>query len=110
VVPGNSRATAGDAGETEEGKRGRVAQQAGDGTMRALWPAVVVALGLAGCAGPALERGDALSGTCQFKPCVCADETAPFWRKPATADLLWSERGVPSCPPGFALQRTDESR
>lgn len=61
-----------------------------------------------GCAGPSLERGDALAGACQFKACVCADENAPFWRVPEKAEIIWSERGRPSCPPGFALQRKEE--
>lgn len=73
--------------------------------MRAVLLAMVAVAALAGCAGPALEREDALAGACQFKPCVCADEAAPFWQKPATAEIIWSERGVPSCPPGFVLRR-----
>ena len=63
---------------------------------------------VAGCAGPSLDRGDALAGACQFKPCVCADEAAPFWRVPETVEIIWSEDGRPSCPPGFALQRKQE--
>lgn len=74
-----------------------------------VWLAAMAFVATAGCAGPALEREDALRGTCQFKPCVCADTNAPFWRKPETADVVWSERGVPACPPGFTLERVDES-
>lgn len=77
--------------------------------MRAVRLAVAVAvMAAAGCAGPSLERGEALAGACQFRPCVCADEDAPFWRVPDTAEIIWNEDGRPSCPPGFALQRTEE--
>lgn len=77
--------------------------------MRAVRLAVTVtAVAVAGCAGPSLERGEALAGACQFKPCVCADEDAPFWRVPHTAEIIWNEDGRPSCPPGFALQRKEE--
>jgi hypothetical protein len=68
----------------------------------------VMATLVAGCAGPSLDRADAMAGACQFKPCVCADESAPFWRVPETAEIIWSEDGSPSCPPGFALQRKQE--
>lgn len=78
--------------------------------MRVLCLAMVAATGLAGCAGPSLDRENALAGACQFKPCVCADDDAPVWQKPATAEIVWSDRGVPSCPPGFVLQRVNESK
>ncbi|MCU0893766.1 MAG: hypothetical protein MUD06_05475 [Rhodospirillales bacterium] len=63
---------------------------------------------MVGCAGPSQDPGEALAGACQFKPCVCADEDAPFWRVPDTAEIIWNEDGRPSCPPGFALQRKAE--
>jgi hypothetical protein len=72
-------------------------------TAVAAWATLV-----AGCAGPSLDRGEALAGACQFKPCVCADQDAPFWRVPDTAEIVWNEDGSPSCPPGFALQRQQE--
>jgi hypothetical protein len=78
--------------------------------MRALWLAAVVAATAAasGCAGPKLEREDVLKGACQFRPCVCADADAPFWRVPDTAEIIWTEDGTPSCPAGFVLERKDE--
>jgi hypothetical protein len=69
--------------------------------------AAVMAL-VVGCAGPSLAPGEALAGACQFKPCVCADENAPFWRVPDTAEIVWGTDGKPSCPPGFALRRQQE--
>jgi hypothetical protein len=75
--------------------------------MRALLLAIVGAAAATGCGGPSLQRGEALAGACQFRPCTCADENAPFWRVRATAELIWGEDGAPSCPPGFVLQRAD---
>lgn len=75
--------------------------------MRALLLATVAATALSGCAGPSLEREDALEGACQFRPCVCADADAPFWRVPDTAEIIWNENGAPSCPSGFVLERKD---
>jgi hypothetical protein len=63
---------------------------------------------MGGCAGPSLDPGQALAGACQFKPCVCADEDAPFWQVPDTAEIVWGADGRPSCPPGFALQRKED--
>lgn len=76
--------------------------------MRALWLTVVATAVAGGCAGPGLEREDALAGACQFRPCVCADDSAPFWRVPGTAELIWNEDGTPACPAGFVLQRKEE--
>ncbi len=79
----------------------------------AVWAAVLAALSLAsGCGGtPRLERGDALAGACQFKPCVCADANAPFWLQAKTAPIIWNtETGAPTCPTGYVLQRTEKKQ
>lgn len=63
---------------------------------------------MTGCGTPAPEHKDSLAGACQFKSCVCADANAPFWQRPQTAPIIWHEGTGPTCPPGFALRRTEE--
>lgn len=64
-------------------------------------------IAVTGCGTPSSAPGDPLAGTCQFKPCVCADASAPFWQEPETVPIIWSRTsGTPACPLGFVLQRT----
>ena len=82
--------------------------------MRAIDTALIgaitgTALVLSACATPERSTGDPLSGICQFEPCVCANEDAPFWQVPETAPIIWSQsRGAPACPRGFELKRSRE--
>jgi hypothetical protein len=51
-----------------------------------------------------------LAGACQVTPCVCADASAMFWQAAETVPIQWRQNGDASCPPGYALVRSDEDK
>lgn len=72
--------------------------------------ALAVVTMLTGCSrgegGPA--GGVNLSGTCQFRPCVCRPDDAPVWVNGRDQPVLWNPDGTASCPAGFSLKRGKE--
>jgi hypothetical protein len=75
--------------------------------------ALVVAIGLvtmiatAGCSGPGggPAGGVELSGTCQFRACVCIPEDAPTWATGGAEPVRWGSDGKAACQPGYKLRR-----
>ena len=51
-----------------------------------------------------------LAGACQMTPCVCADTSTLFWQAAETVPIQWQRNGDASCPPGYALVRSDEDK
>lgn len=67
---------------------------------------LVAVIGSAGCrdsgGGPA--GGVELSGTCQFRACVCVSDDAPVWANGRAEPVRWGSDGKASCQPGYKLR------
>lgn len=67
----------------------------------------LVCLAASACTSAQPQR---LEDTCQFQPCVCADERAAFWQLGDKKPLAWRQNGEPYCPPGYGLKLTGETK